>query len=320
MCDAAPSSLRVRAAEPHDLDAVISVCERSLGWRDPEFDRSLFLWKHLENAFGPSLMLVAELGETIVAVRTMMRWRFRDGAGEVRHAVRAVDTATAPEARGRGLFRSLTERAVEMLTDEGVHFVFNTPNEHSRPGYLRMGWVDAGRAPVGVRVSGISAVRRLARNRVAADKRSLVSDHGLDVDAIIDRVDLERLALRTGSDGLGTDHDRETLLWRYSQGPIEYRAHPIGDDGALIFRLRTRGALRELVVAERLGDVDAASERAAIREVITATGADHALSGAGTAGTSTIRRIGPRLTLRPLASANPDPDHLRWSMGDLELF
>ena len=82
-----------------------------------------------------------------------MRWEFQRG-DEVFRCVRAVDTATHPDYQGRGLFTRLTKAALPELVADGVKFVFNTPNDQSRPGYLKMGWQAVGRA----RRVGTSAV------------------------------------------------------------------------------------------------------------------------------------------------------------------
>ena len=81
--------------------------------------------------------------------RTLMRWEFLDGERVVR-AVRAVDTATHPDYQGRSIFTRLTLHALDELVAEGVEFVFNTPNEQSRPGYLKMGWQVVGQLPTAV--------------------------------------------------------------------------------------------------------------------------------------------------------------------------
>ena len=39
-----------------------------------------------------------------------------------------------------GLFQNLSLRAADDVKSEGVDFVFNTPNDQSRPGYIKMGW------------------------------------------------------------------------------------------------------------------------------------------------------------------------------------
>ena len=67
------------------------------GSRPAEF----FRWKHLENPFGRSFMLVAEADGRIVGLRAFMRWEFVAGDGAFR-AVRAVDTATHPDYPGAG--------------------------------------------------------------------------------------------------------------------------------------------------------------------------------------------------------------------------
>ena len=67
--------------------------------------------------------------------------------GTVR-AARAVDTATDPDHRRRGLFRTLTLDALDALAADGTRFVWNTPNSTSLAGYLTMGWQEVGRIPV----------------------------------------------------------------------------------------------------------------------------------------------------------------------------
>jgi len=85
------------------------------GRRPAEF----FRWKHLENPFGPSLMLVAEADGRLVGLRAFMRWRFAAGDRQLR-AVRAVDTATHPDYQGMGVFSRLTRAALDALDGEAV--------------------------------------------------------------------------------------------------------------------------------------------------------------------------------------------------------
>lgn len=69
-----------------------------------------------------------------------LRWKFDvPGEGTI-SAVRAVDTATHPDWQGSGIFTRLTLGALDELRDDGLDVVFNTPNDQSRPGYLKMGW------------------------------------------------------------------------------------------------------------------------------------------------------------------------------------
>ena len=80
----------------------------------------------------------------IVGLRTFMRWDLVTGEGETLRCARAVDTATHPDHQGKGIFRRLTEEAVEVARDDGIAMIFNTPNEKSKPGYLKMGWREVG--------------------------------------------------------------------------------------------------------------------------------------------------------------------------------
>ena len=139
------SNVVIREADEADIEAVVALASAALGWRPEEPNEALFRWKHLENPAGVSPMWVAELDGTMAGFRTFLRWRFRrPGIADPVEAVRAVDTATHPDFQGRGIFSTLTRHAVGALSDTGAGFVFNTPNAQSRPGYLKMGWVEAG--------------------------------------------------------------------------------------------------------------------------------------------------------------------------------
>ena len=132
-----------------------SLGETSLLQRTPD----LFAWKHLDNPFGRSIILVADAGGTIAGLRAFMRWELTTPDGATLRCVRAVDTATHPDFQRRGIFSRLTEAAVEAAREDGVDLIFNTPNEKSGAGYLKMGWQEVG--PIGVMVRpGLGLLRR----------------------------------------------------------------------------------------------------------------------------------------------------------------
>ena len=108
-----------------------------------------FRWKHLENPFGRSYMLLAE-AEGDGGLPLVHAMAIRRGRRTVT-AVRAVDTATHPDHQGRGIFRLLTTTAIEALRAE-ADLIFNTPNDKSLPGYLKMGWRRVADVPIRVRV------------------------------------------------------------------------------------------------------------------------------------------------------------------------
>ena len=121
---------------------------------------------------------LACLDDEIVGYRTMMRWRFEQREGCI-EAVRAVDTATDPHHQGRGIFTTLTLAALDELRAQSVSLVFNTPNDKSRPGYLKMGWQEVGRVPIGISLRRLRSIPRVARSMRPAVKWSRPTAVGL---------------------------------------------------------------------------------------------------------------------------------------------
>src|SRR5437870_11646883 len=103
--------ITIRPMKDTDVPAVVQLLSLSLGSRPGGAERrDLFEWKHLRSAFGRSIALVAEAEGRIVGLRTFMRWRFAAaGIPDEVDAVRAVDTATSPDVRRRGVFSALTK-------------------------------------------------------------------------------------------------------------------------------------------------------------------------------------------------------------------
>lgn len=305
------------------------------GERPPEF----FRWKHLDNPFGRSFMLVAEAERRIIGLRAFMRWTFR-ADGRSFPAVRAVDTATHPEYQGQGVFSRLTREALEALRSETA-FVFNTPNEKSLPGYLKLGWQEVGAVPVWIRVRrplrfarGLRSLRAdSAMGSVGSIQAETAAQALEDEGAISDL-----LQASPGPDGrLATTRTVEYLRWRYGRAPLlDYRAVSERGAGSLnglaVFRVRPRGRLREATISEvihRPGD--AKTVRRLVHRVAAAARVDHLthhVSGwpAGAAARSGFVRspLGLTLVVNPMRShLRPDPADLRswaFSLGDLEVF
>lgn len=320
--------LVIRRARDSDREAILELLRVSLGREVDDRYEALFAWKHAENAFGPSPAWVACDGDRLAGFRTLMRWEFRAGEGVAR-AVRAVDTATHPDYQGRGLFTRLTLQAIDELATEGVDFVFNTPNDQSRPGYLKMGWQVVGRLPTLVRPTRWRHVARIAQARVPADRWSTPSRAGEDAsDVLADASAVgELLAARGPAVGMRTAVSQEYLRWRFGTPLLGYRAIVAGRGvahGLALFRIRARGPAREaalVAVLTRAGDRRTESEL--VRAVARAADADYVLAlGAGPfapGGFVRLPRTGPLLTWRSVVAEAPPA---RWdlTLGDIELF
>jgi GNAT superfamily N-acetyltransferase len=326
----ARDDVAVRRATDDDGPAVLELLADSLGWeRDATF-AAYFDWKHHQNPFGSSPAWVAVSDDRIVGFRTFLCWEFEHPDGRARRAVRAVDTATAPAFQGRGVFRLLTTTAIDALTHEGVDFVFNTPNDQSRPGYLRMGWTQVGRLPLEARIASVAGLWRMRTARVAAERWPVATDAGEDASSVLASDRVGALLDRLGSPrGLRTATTAAYLRWRYGLPQLGYRAIALDGDvasGVAVFRLRRRGEAVEAGVSELLAP-DTASARRLLGAVRRDARADYVIRlgrpgfAVPSGGFVPLPRFGPILTYRPLAdrAAPPALAELDFRLGDVEL-
>jgi GNAT superfamily N-acetyltransferase len=321
--------LAVRAFRPEtDEAAVLELFQASLGWRTDEVYRAFFRWKHTENPFGPSSAWVAESGGRLAGFRTFLRWQWDvPGRGPIT-AVRAVDTATHPDFQGRGIFSRLTLHALEELERDGVGFVFNTPNDKSRPGYLKMGWRLIARLPVWARPRRLLTAPKLLGAAVPAELWSLDTGDGQPaLEALADDGALGRLLGSLAAPAGATTYRSSAFLrWRYGFPALHYRAFCAGasvEDGVALYRLRRRGGAVEAAICDLLvpGGDDRVARRL-LRAVVRDSGADYAVRLAGQgprSGWLTVPGQGPTFVWRHVTDDAPSP---RWDLvlGDIELF
>lgn len=340
------TALVMRPYEETDEPQVLALLSAALGGGPAGTrTREFFRWKHFEDPFGASYLLVAETEGRIVGLRAFMRWSFRSGGRTIR-AVRAVDTATHPHYQGRGIFSRLTAEAIEGIRGE-TDMIFNTPNEKSLPGYLKMGWVAVGTFRVSIRPR---KPWRLARNpRPEVPGPNEVTQRGPSVGAepaleALSDPQLDPLldeAVPGSSDiRLHTPKDGAYLRWRYGLAPLlDYRAirERSGDvlTGVALFRVRPRGKLWESTVSDlivRPGDDRTA--RRLLARVVRASRVDHLTCHFpnGSAAARAARRAGFLRTRRGMTFVvnqihpvrqGPDPSQMgAWalSLGDLEVF
>jgi GNAT superfamily N-acetyltransferase len=326
----ARDAIEIRPIRPDDRSAVLDLLSASLHWVPNELFDRFFTWKHEQNPFGRSPAWVACDRDRLVGFRTFLRWELDHPDGRVRSAVRAVDTATHPDYQGRGVFRRLTLHAIRDLERDGVDFVFNTPNEQSRPGYLAMGWNDVGHLPVAVRARGPRGAIAMLRSRVPAERWSLETQAGLPASELLDdpgTADL--LAHLSPATALRTRRNADYLRWRYGFDALGYRALAADGEparGLAVFRLRRRGAATEAALVELLVPHGAPEvARSLRRDVARVSAADYVIRIGGpaveTTGFVRLPRQGPILTWRAVCATGPAPGVGSWdlALGDVEL-
>src|SRR4051812_2685130 len=97
----------VRPSTSADIPEIIDLLKKSLGETVTLKTENFFLWKHAQNPFGSSKILLAIEDEKIIGIRAFMYWNWVSDK-QVISAVRAVDTATDPDFQGKGIFKKLT--------------------------------------------------------------------------------------------------------------------------------------------------------------------------------------------------------------------
>jgi GNAT superfamily N-acetyltransferase len=249
-------TIKIRPFAERDLPAVIEILKHALGEttnlrRTPEW----FAWKHVQNPFGPSIILVAEIDGQIAGLRALLRWELVTPDGQVWRCARPVDTATSPAFLRRGVFRALTMEAVEVARAEGLDMLFNTPNSKSGAGYLTLGWQRVGSIGVMIRPK----IRLIGRRFEGPSPFSpeLITSGALpvDLDVIVDR----------SPRGLRTPRRPAYLAWRFLKNPAAKYFQISTGEGTAVVRPNYRSGRAELIIADLFGADASRAARVAVR-------------------------------------------------------
>lgn len=327
--------MEIRAATDADIPVIVTLLKTSLGESLMPKSVRYWQWKHVENPFGRSPVLLCFENGELIGVRAFMRWEWIH-RGKLLKAVRAVDTATHPDHQGKGIFKSLTLSLVESCKQAGDDFVFNTPNQQSKPGYLKMGWREAGRLPVRL---GIQRPFRILKNIVAGNGAA-TQEETSNLRNCFDHPQLPELLQDhlAQSDETTTHLSPQYLRWRYEDVPVAAYVAATEEKngkltGLLVGRIKASRLGRELRITDCFLRHDTTGEdlmkqvRANKKtwnfDYVTVSGTLSKSVGHLFAGTLKLSK-GPMVTVRPLAMENLDAfmDFNQWSpsLGDLELF
>lgn len=238
----------IRYADDGDLGDIVNLFKTSLGKLGGQPEINFWRWKHEQNPFGKSPILLAFDGDTLVGLRTFLQWRFLY-QGQSLRAYRAVDTATHPAYRGKGIFKRLTMALIDDLKKGEPSFIFNTPNNQSLPGYLKMGWRMLGKTPLRVRPLPIQIIRNRFVTRTYDPTPTPWPVEWED--AWNEMAPLIRDGFKNV---ISTDVSVEYLKWRYLSIPgFTYQVHVRGnsDDCCILFyRVKKSGFLCELRITD----------------------------------------------------------------------
>ena len=120
-------------------------------------------------------------------------------------------------------------REVEDVTEDGVDLIFNTPNQLSMPGYLKMGWQYVGILKPVIKVLnyprfalGLANYKLKKSNSERHLEESFFTGHVNDVGVLLtDEARLNQLISRStvlngSDDSIATARSAEYLRWRYA--------------------------------------------------------------------------------------------------------
>jgi GNAT superfamily N-acetyltransferase len=120
---------------PSQLAAYSALLARVFGPL-PKFSGEALAWLYRDNPEGGVIGADAWSGDLLAAhyVTVPLRAQVQ---GQAARGLLSLNTATAPEFQGRGLFTALAEATYAAARDQGFQFVVGFANANSTPGFLR---------------------------------------------------------------------------------------------------------------------------------------------------------------------------------------
>lgn len=313
--------MKIREATDKDLVPIVNVLKASLGETSSKKTKEVWEYKHVNNPFGRSLVLVAEEEGEIIGVRAFMRWKWQYGSTSF-SAFRAVDTATHPKHQGKGIFKKLTFKALEKGKINGDHFVFNTPNAQSKPGYLKMGWKEVGK--VRTNIVPQSPFRLIGKIGKEPDYGSTELERNLEplLESYNDKL--------VQNKKLFTPKSSKYLKWRYLNNEIQpYFVY--NDENIFIASyLKDRGRFLELRISECI--YNSKNGKKLARQVIKEWSSMYKPNFISYSFSDNLFNLqvsgnfGPVLTFKNINCSEKnynrflDEEEWNYTMGDLELF
>ncbi|UBZ06850.1 GNAT family N-acetyltransferase [Salegentibacter mishustinae] len=314
--------MQIREATSSDIPEIIRVLRASIGESKLPKKEEIWRYKHLDNPFGASLVLLAVESGRIVGVRSFMNWEW-NMEGTFFSALRAVDTGVLPEYQGKGIFKKLNSAGLELAESRGKHFIFNTPNSKSLPANLKMGWDKMGKLKI-VFIPG--NFRKLISKKKNFQYRKSKDLTALELQELLDAYNNSQ----SKGGKIFTSKSPTYLQWRYEQNPLQEYEVISDKDFYLAAYLKSHKYFTELRVTEHiyhnqfgLDKIKSAifkMNRIYRAELISYT------SGLNLSYFKFSGKFGPVLVYRNL-NLDPGPQNKisslkNWSytLGDLELF
>jgi GNAT superfamily N-acetyltransferase len=236
--------MQIREATSSDIPEIITVLRASIGEAKLPKTEKIWKYKHLDNPFGASIVLLAVGSGRIIGVRAFMKWEWN--LNETRFtALRAVDTGILPEHQGKGIFKALNSVGLELAKGKGDHFIFNSPNSKSLPANLKMGWNNLDKLKIAF-IPGNFRNRNYKKDNFQYRKSKNLS--ALDLQELL-------YAYNNSQSQRGKIFTPKTpayLQWRYEQNPLQEYEIIADRDFYLAAYLKPHKHFTELRITEHI--------------------------------------------------------------------
>ena len=123
-----------RKAEENDFESISEFRKKFSRLNISCYSSEYYYWKFVENPIQCGELWIAESENTIVGIKSVTPKRIMI-SGNYMIAGEIGDSYTSQEFRGSGIFTILSETSREKAIQQGVDFVYNTPNKNSRSLY-----------------------------------------------------------------------------------------------------------------------------------------------------------------------------------------
>ena len=307
----------VSQASINDIPKIVELLKLSLGESVVEKSSTIWNFKHVDNPFGPSHVLVATDDEKFVGVRAFMKWNWQL-ENQVWVAYRAVDTATHPDFQGKGIFKKLTLKALDDVQENQETFVFNTPNDKSRPGYLKMGWVVVDSLPIAI----VPTILYIFQ-------KTIINTNQIETNRLKELCEIHNKVL-SENNIIFTPKSVSYLKWRFENNPMQKYKVVSTNDFYVAMYIKKRRFFKELRVVEVIS-VKQNSVEKEIRSAIISYAIKNRCWMITIANKNLFHfrlygKFGPKFTFKTLTKndsfINKALNIYNWkySLGDLELF
>ncbi|HOW68065.1 MAG TPA: GNAT family N-acetyltransferase [Candidatus Paceibacterota bacterium] len=135
------SDHKIRPFEARDAAGVSEVLKAVYHEKAPSMNA--YNWWSFGCPESTSGFMVAEVEDQLVGVQPMEIMSYKDGSRNTKGGL-LTGVAVHPDYRRRGIFSDLVRACEQEAWRQNAAFVTTMPNERSRPGFLKMGYIDLG--------------------------------------------------------------------------------------------------------------------------------------------------------------------------------